>query len=51
MALAVMTAIGLVSALLGDDAWDVLSWLLLAIPLVVCLWFGVVRRSVRTSGP
>jgi hypothetical protein len=28
----VATAIGLISALLGDGVWDVLSWLTLALP-------------------
>jgi hypothetical protein len=30
---------GLVSALLGDGVWDVLSWLALAVPLLVVLFF------------
>jgi hypothetical protein len=36
--LAVITAAGLVSALVGDDLWDALSWAALAIPLVVAAW-------------
>ncbi len=33
--LAVVTAFGLVAALLGDGVWDGASWFALAIPLVV----------------
>ena len=36
--LGVFTAIGLASALLGNDGWDVLSWVALAIPLAVLGW-------------
>lgn len=32
--LGIASAIGLVSALIGDDAYDVLSWCLLALPLI-----------------
>jgi hypothetical protein len=35
--LGVVIAIGLVSALLGDGFWDVLSWLTLAAPVAVCV--------------
>ncbi len=35
---ALLTAIGLVSALFGDDAWDVLSWLVLFVPIAGVLW-------------
>ena len=40
MVLGVATIIGLVSALLGDDIWDVLSWLAMLAPLtaVVLAW-------------
>ncbi|HEY4204452.1 MAG TPA: hypothetical protein VGM35_05490 [Xanthobacteraceae bacterium] len=33
--LAVVTAFGLVAALLGDGVWDGASWFALAVPLVV----------------
>ncbi|WHZ14167.1 MAG: hypothetical protein OJF52_001002 [Nitrospira sp.] len=33
-----LSVIGLLSALLGDGFWDVLSWLALAAPVVVTLW-------------
>jgi hypothetical protein len=36
--LALVSAIGLLSALLGDDLWDVLSWVALATPVAVVVW-------------
>ncbi len=36
--LALVIAIGLLSALLGDGPWDVLSWAALAAPIAVILW-------------
>jgi hypothetical protein len=36
--LGVLTVIGLVSALVGDDAWDVVSCIALAIPVLVIAW-------------
>ena len=46
--LAVLSAAGLVSALLGDHLWDALSWLTLAIPAVVCIYFPFWRPTVKT---
>lgn len=37
--LGIMTAIGLVSALLGDGLWDAVSALMLAAPVLVSAWF------------
>lgn len=37
LALAVLSLVGLVSALVGDGPWDALSWFALGIPLVVIL--------------
>jgi hypothetical protein len=36
--LGVISAVGLVAALLADGLWDVLSWLALAAPVVVSAW-------------
>ncbi|MBX6743070.1 MAG: transposase [Acetobacteraceae bacterium] len=36
--LALASTVGLVSALLGDGIWDVLSWLALGQPLAVTAW-------------
>ena len=37
--LGIMTAIGLVSALLGDGLWDAVSACMLAAPVLVSAWF------------
>ncbi len=36
--LGVLSIVGLISALVGDGIWDGLSWLLLAIPVVLCAY-------------
>lgn len=38
MVLGIVSAIGLMSALLGDGMWDLLSWILLAAPVLVIGW-------------
>jgi hypothetical protein len=45
--LALVSAIGLLSALLGDDLWDVLSWIALATPVAVIVW--CVARAGRRA--
>jgi hypothetical protein len=47
LALAVLTALGLVSGLLGDGAWDALSWLALGAIPAVTAWYAA--RSIRWS--
>jgi hypothetical protein len=42
--LALLSAGGLLSALIGDGLWDVLSWFGLGIPVAVILWFALGRR-------
>ena len=37
--LGVATAVGLLSALLGDALWDTLSWFGLGAPVTVAAWF------------
>ena len=44
LAIAILSTVGLISALVGDDIWDVLSWLTLAIPVAVILWYWLRRR-------
>lgn len=46
--IAVLSGIGLVAALVGDGVWDAVSWLTLAIPIVLYLVFVEVR-SRRSS--
>ena len=42
---AVVSAVGLASALLGDGIWDALSWLTLSVPIVLAMTcWGVSRR-------
>ncbi|MBX3479339.1 MAG: hypothetical protein KF842_02995 [Caulobacter sp.] len=43
--LALVSLIGLVAALIGDGAWDGLSWLCLAAPLAVLVWVLLTRRG------
>lgn len=45
--LAITTAAGLLSALLGDGVWNALSWLALGIPLVIVAWYA--GRSARRA--
>ena len=41
--LAIASLIGLISALIGDDLWDGLSWAMLAAPVLVMMWYGFRR--------
>jgi hypothetical protein len=41
---AVLSTVGLVSALLGDDLWDVISWLALTVPVVLIVWYWAASR-------
>lgn len=47
--LAVLSAAGLVAALVGDDLWDALSWLTLAVPAVICVYFPVWRPTLKSA--
>ena len=42
--LAVLSALGLAAALVGDGPWDLLSWLALAAPVAACAW-PLLRRT------
>ncbi len=42
--LALGVVLGLVSGLLGEGGFDVLAWIGLGIPLLVCAW-AICRRS------
>jgi hypothetical protein len=48
LVLAVLSALGLLFALLGDGAWDVASWLLLAVPIAAIAW-AIVRAGPRSE--
>ncbi len=45
---ALLTTVGLTSALLGDGVWDTLSTLTLGVPVAACGWYGLRRKSGQT---
>jgi len=47
--LALLGAVGLVSALVGDGVWDALSWLTLAVPIAIGA-YCFARRRGRSPG-
>jgi hypothetical protein len=42
--IAIVVAIGLISALLGDGIWDAAAWIALALPLAVIAFFTWKRQ-------
>ncbi len=44
--LAIVSAVGLLSALLGDGIWDALSWMVLSMPILTFVWH--VRSCLRS---
>jgi hypothetical protein len=48
--LAAISLVGLVSALIGDDVWDILSWTALATPLAVILRYVVCPPVAPNDG-
>ena len=45
--LGVVTVFGLFAALIGEGGrWSALSWLLLAVPLIVIAYYSTTRRTV-----
>lgn len=48
VAIGVLTLVGLISALLGDGAWDWVSAAALAVPALLCAWHCLPRR--RSGG-
>ena len=45
MVLGTMTVVGLISALVADGIWDLLSWLMLLVPVALGIWRGWLVRS------
>jgi len=41
----IITVVGLLSALIGDGWWDAVSWVTLALPVLIYLFFIGRRRS------
>lgn len=49
--LGLLSAIGLLSALTGDDIWDVMSWITLTLPLAVAVYYLVKNlKSTKKAG-
>lgn len=44
MVLGVLSIVGLISALVGDGVWDGVSWVTLAIPILLCGYFFLKRN-------
>jgi hypothetical protein len=47
LAMAVVSAIGLLGALVGDGGWNWLSWVGLGVPCVAGTWLGWRGRGPR----
>ena len=47
IALAIITLVGLIAALVEDGVWDMVSWLALAAPIAVCLRYGLSGKRSR----
>jgi hypothetical protein len=47
----VLSVVGLVAALVGDGWWDGLSWLSLALPLLLYLFFIIRRKRIARKQP
>ncbi|MBP7564432.1 MAG: hypothetical protein KA795_00355 [Burkholderiaceae bacterium] len=44
LAMAVLSVVGLLSALLGNGVWDWVSWVALGVPTLACCWLGLRRK-------
>ncbi|MBR1125647.1 hypothetical protein JQ628_29275 [Bradyrhizobium lablabi] len=44
----VLSSIGLIAALVGDGWWDGISWLTLALPVLLYFFFVLRRRRVNS---
>lgn len=49
--IALASAVGLVSALVADGLWDMLSWFALGAAVVLAVWHGVVSPSPAKAQP
>jgi len=45
LAIALLSAAGLVGGLVGDGAWDWMTWIGLGLPCAAALWFGLRGRA------
>ena len=46
-AIAAVSAVGLLAALLGDGLLNLVSWLALALPLAIIVWAWMAKRQAR----
>ena len=44
----VLSTVGLITALVGDDWWDGVSWLTLALPVLLYFFYVLRRRRVNS---
>ncbi|UPJ50994.1 hypothetical protein IVB30_06410 [Bradyrhizobium sp. 200] len=44
LAIGILSVVGLLAALIGDNVWDAVSWISLAIPCVLYVFF-IYRRA------
>lgn len=49
--LALLSIVGLISALLADGLWDALSWLALGGVVVATIWYALRRHDSSASQP
>jgi hypothetical protein len=49
MVMGVLSAFGLVAALVGDNVWDAASWLALGVPIATITWCYFRTRSAREN--
>ena len=45
--LGLISLFGLIAALVGDDLWDILSWITLTVPLIIIGRFIVKPTSIK----
>ena len=47
--IAVLSGAGLVGGLVGDGAWDWMTWVGLGVPCIASVWFGLRGRRARDA--
>jgi hypothetical protein len=47
--IAVLSGAGLVGGLVGDGAWDWMTWVGLGVPCIASAWFGLRGRRARDA--
>ena len=47
LVISLLSAVGLVGGLVGDGAWDWMTWIGLGVPCVAGVWFGLRGRATR----